>query len=274
MISLAAGVAAGATASLAGPAELPQTYAPVGAPVFEDRFQSLDAGPDDAGAKPLHRWRTIVKGGEDAGARSLNADTYFGDATTSIDPFSIGPRGLTVTATPESGLPFAKTWNSGFLSTKFSFSFFHGYAEASANLPTCEKGAWAAPLWLLPTKGQWPSHGEVDAPETIGKVDATTHLGSNHWGVLSGVGGQKTWRGQETPMTCARGWHTYGLLWRADWIGFYLDRRLVAWAKTPDDFTEPMYLVMDLMVGGAWPGPPDPQNRHFEMSVNRVSVWR
>jgi hypothetical protein len=35
-----------------------------------------------------------------------------------------------------------------------------------------------------------------------------------------------------------------------------------------------MYLLMDLIVGGAWPGPPDPALQSVEMSVNRVSVWR
>jgi len=255
--------------------DLPQTYVPAGAPIFEERFRTLDAGPDQAArGAPSHRWRTIVKGGADAGARSLSGGTFFGDTTTGENPFRIGSGGLTITAKRVAGLPFGKTWNSGFLSTKFSFSFLHGYAETDADLPTCVKGAWPAPLWLLPVSGDWPLHGEVDAPETIGKVDPRTGMGANHWGVISkGAAGVTRW-GAETPMPCARGRHTYGILWRPDQIGFYLDRRLVAQTATPSDFTQPMYLLMDLIVGGAWPGPPDPALQSVEMSVNRVSVWR
>ncbi len=254
---------------------LPLIYAPSGAPVFEERFRTLDAGPDQAkpGARS-HRWRTIVKGGADAATRSLSASTYFGDATTAVNPFTIGPGGLTVTATRQAGLPFGKTWNSGLLSTKFSFSFLHGYAETRADLPTCVKGAWPAPLWLLPVSGEWPLHGEVDAPEQIGKVDPRTGLGANHWGVISKSAGNPSHWEQQTPMPCARGWHTYGVLWRSDLIGFYLDRRLVAQTATPSDFTEPMYLLMDLNVGGAWPGAPDSSLNSVQMSVERVSVWR
>lgn len=252
---------------------LPEVYVPRGQPVFEDLFRTLDAGPDrGGGTKQPHRWRTIVKGGDDAAARSLSADTYFGDATTGVDPFATGAEGLTVTATRRPGLPFAKSWNSGFLSTKLTFSFFHGYAEVSADLPTCVKGAWPAPLWLLPVSGPWPAHGEIDAPETTGKVDPTTGMGANHWAVLSSATGKTGW-GESTPMTCLRGWHTYGVLWRADQIGFYLDRKLVASTATPADYTEPTYLVMDLIVGGAWPGPPDPSLQKVQMRVRRVSVW-
>ena len=70
-----------------------------------------------------------------------------------------------------------------------------------------------------------------------------------------------------------RGWHRYGILWRRDSIGVYYDRHLVGQMATPSSFNEPMFMILDLGVGGSWPGPPDPADTQVTMRVKHVAAW-
>ena len=274
-------------ASLAGqaraePAPLPATIAPEawGKPSFEDAFQTLDAGADQTRPARPHRWRTVMGYGGAAsvdnrkiGGSSLGVDRAFrgadNGALVGIDPFATGPQGLTITARrvdpAMQAWLFGRAWASGQLTTRFTFAQLYGYFEAEMDLPVCQKGAWPA-FWLLPAKGPWPRYGEIDGPETIGngKIYWTTHMQDK------GRNGQTE---IVTPGDCTRGWHRYGTLWRPDSIGFYYDRRLIGHMPTPAGLTEPMYMILDLAVGGSWPGEPDPAATQITMRVRQVAAW-
>jgi beta-glucanase (GH16 family) len=58
-----------------------------------------------------------------------------------------------------------------------------------------------------------------------------------------------------------RAFHSYGVLWRADMLVFYVDRRPVGWMRSPAGLDRPMYLIANLAVGGRFPGPPDATTR-------------
>jgi hypothetical protein len=255
----------------------------LGEPSFDERFSSLDWGVDQTRPARPHKWRTVFGYGGPAspGNRQLSAlalavDRDFrgqdGGAPLGIDPFSIGPDGLTITATKvgadKAARMWGKTWASGVLTTKFSFSQLHGYFEADMDLPTCVKGAWPA-FWLLPVNGTWPEHGEIDVPETIGN-------GKIYWSVKTRPSAPGKDGGSQftSPGNCTRGWHRYGVLWRSDAIGFYYDRKLVAQTPTPPDYSVPMFMLLNLAVGGSWPGNPDPSLRQVSMQVRRVTAWK
>src|SRR5262249_12751137 len=62
------------------------------------------------------------------------------------------------------------------------------------------------------------------------------------------------------------GFHTYGAIWSPSMIQFYVDDPgNVFWVRSAADvpaggewvFNHPFFLVMNLAVGGMWPGPPD-----------------
>ncbi|MDE1917063.1 MAG: glycoside hydrolase family 16 protein [Sphingomonadales bacterium] len=192
------------------------------------------------------------------------------DAPLGINPFATGPEGLTITARRVSpslqARLFGRSWATGQLTTKFSFAQKQGYFEAEMNLPTCEKGAWPA-LWLLPAKGPWPLHGEIDFPETVGD-------GKVYWTVHTGQGGAHGHSQVVTKGDCAHGWHQYGVMWLPDRIGFYYDGDLVGQSATPSDFTEAMFLIVNLTIGGSWPGAPDPAATQIAMRVKYVKAWR
>ena len=73
----------------------------------------------------------------------------------------------------------------------------------------------------------------------------------------------------------AEDWHTVGLIWTPGQARLPLDGEPV-WTVTGDQVPdEPMYLVMNLAVGGAYPGPPDSSTSFpatFEIDYVRMST--
>ncbi|WP_158916071.1 family 16 glycosylhydrolase [Caulobacter sp. S45] len=266
---LVAGLCLVASSATAAP---PATMDPstLGKETFKETFAKLDAGPDaTAASRPLHRWRTILKGEQTPPSpysRTMTSTTWLGDTTdgNGPTPFTIDAKGLTINATKQ-GQPFGRSWRSGILNTKFTFSQLYGYFEVNADIPTCEKGTWPG-IWLMPTSGAWPLHGEIDWPEAVGN-------GHYYWTAHSAASGKGTQVQVVTPADCTRGFHRYGVLWGPETIAYYLDRKLVGQAPTPADYTLPMYLLIDLNVGGSWPGWPDHSLTSEKMVVRGVDVW-
>lgn len=271
-------VAFTALASSAQAYTAPATIDPtLWSPTFQENFATLSEGPDQAATtKPLHTWRTILKGwtggsstpptlAEDA-CCTMTATTWLGydgdgQGSTAI---TVGANGLAITATKRTQ-PFGHTWRSAIINTKFSFSQLYGYFEVNANLPTCVAGTWPG-IWLMPESGTWPAHGEIDWPEVVG-------TGHYYWTIHDpAIAGQQTQ--VSSPANCTRGYHKYGVLWEPDTITYYVDRQIVGQVPTPIDFTIPMYLLIDLNVGGSWTGNPAASLTYEQMLVSNVSVWQ
>jgi serralysin len=258
----------------------------LGRPSFEEDFSTFDAGPDQGGAGRPHRWRTVLgAGGPQAFAnRSFGGDVVFvdpafpgiddagrfGAAPLRLQPFSLSPGGgLSIIARRADqnvrNLLWHKSWYSGVISTKFSYSSPSGYWEVTADLPLCTHGAWAG-IWLMSLTGVWPNGGEIDAPETIGD-------GRLHYALHSGVESRaaKAW---SPPTGCQRGMHRYGILTSKSYVAFYYDGALLSAEPPPADYGKPMYLLIDLAMGGSWAGPPNAALQSEHLTVKSVSVWR
>ena len=214
-------------------------------PTFRSHFGHLGASPTSD-----RDWMTTGA----TGLRTLKDNKeaeYYSDASVGINPFSVRDGVLTITATrgrnPE-GLPF----NSGMLTTFRSFQQLYGYFEMRAQLPK-GAGLWPA-FWLLPADGGWPP--EIDVMEQLGSDPQTIFVGTH-----SAVGGPNvaTTTAVRVPDTSSA-FHTYGVDWQAGEITWYFDRTPVFKEPTPADMHTPMYLIINLAVGGpgSWPGPPGP----------------
>ena len=204
---------------------------------FDDEFNVLNAGPSG------QTWQTTISNG-----RTLPANheaEYYSDSTVGVNPFSIKNGILDITATPGKNLPNGLTYTSGLLSTQKSFSQLYGYFEMRAELPA-GAGMWPA-FWLLPANGAWPP--ELDVMEMLGndpsKIYTTTHSTTEPMNSIASY----------VPNTSA-GFHTYGALWSAFTVNWYMDGNLIASTPTPADMHTAMYMVVNLAVGGAgsWPG--------------------
>ena len=119
-----------------------------------------------------------------------------------------------------------------------------------AKLPA-GRGLWPA-FWLLPAKGGWPP--ELDVLEMLGQ-SPTTIYASAHWQ----EGRHRSVTHKIAVPDTSAGFHRYGLSWHADVLRWYFDGREVAQMPTPPGLDQPMYLLVNLAVGGpgSWPGPAD-----------------
>lgn len=140
-------------------------------------------------------------------------------------------------------------YTSGFINSYNSFSQQYGYFEIKAKLPA-GKGLWPA-FWLLPKDGSWPP--EIDVLEVLGH-DTTTLYSTVHTKATGKH--EKDGVTVKTPDLSA-GFHRYGVDWQKDRISFYFDGRKTGEVATPPDLHKPMYMIVNLTVGGGWSGPPN-----------------
>lgn len=231
------------------------------APTFSDDFDSLSLDLEDGASKGVWRTnfgyggvhsRTLTNNGE----LQVYSDRLFaGTGTTSlkIDPFRIADGKLEIVAEPLKEdlrqFTWGRSYTSGLLTTKASFSQMYGLFEIRAKLPK-GKGLWPA-FWLLPENRAWPP--EIDVLEVLGDNTRKLYV-SWH----SKVGGKHTSEAKaiEVP-DMSEDFHTYSVVWEKDTLMWFFDDVQVASRPTPEDFHLPMYMLINLAVGGGWPGSPD-----------------
>ena len=137
------------------------------------------------------------------------------------------------------------SYTSGAITTFAKFYQTYGYFKMRAKLPAGQ-GLWPA-FWLLPSNGKWPP--ELDVMENLGSDPRTIYM-SNIW-----PGGQS--QTKFTGPDFSNGYHTFALEWHPDVLIWYVDnieRRRYTGEGIPQS---PMYMLIDLAVGGNWPGAPD-----------------
>jgi len=155
-------------------------------------------------------------------------------------------------------------YTSARLKTQGLFSVTYGKIEARMQIPYGQ-GIWPA-FWMMGAdfgdKG-WPACGEIDIMENIGKEPFSIH-GTVHGPGYSGSGGI----GGTTTLTNGRrvsdDFHVFAVIWGEDSIQFLLDGEPY-FRVTPSSlpagarwvYNHPFFLLLNLAVGGDWPGTPD-----------------
>lgn len=150
-------------------------------------------------------------------------------------------------------------YSSARLHTAGKFETLYGRVEARMKLPEGQ-GLWPA-LWLLGndyrTAG-WPASGEIDVMEFIGR-EPTRVYGHLHSPGYSGGAGPG---GAYVEPDGFSDFHIYGLEWEPNEIRWYVDGALYLTVGAEDVngawvFDHPFFLILNLAVGGRWPGYPD-----------------
>jgi VCBS repeat-containing protein len=194
---------------------------------------------------------------------------YAGTASAplGLNPFSIVNGVLTITAsrTPTADLPYLDNlpFTSGLLTTQTSFAQTYGYFEIKAQLPAGQ-GVWPA-FWLLPTNGTWPP--EVDVFEQLGGADIYQ---TSHYTDSTGAPAQTGFTTYQPGNTT--GFHTYGLLWTKTSLTWYVDGVETATTATPADMNSPMYMLVNLGIGG-WSGDAPSSLTSAQMEVDYVKAY-
>jgi len=172
---------------------------------------------------------------------------------------------MTITAKREN--VESSQFTSGRIRTIYMGDWTYGRFEFRAKMPV-GKGLWAA-IWMLPTDedyGGWASSGEIDIMEYLGD-DTTRVHGTIHYG---GQWPNNQYRGTDyvTDDTAFhRDFHTFALEWEEGKLRWFVDGELFQslgagmWyssvAAFPAPFNKRFHLLINLAVGGNWPGSPD-----------------
>ena len=159
----------------------------------------------------------------------------------------------------------------------------YGRFEIRARLPVGQ-GLWPA-IWMLPTDwvyGGWAASGEIDVMEYLGhdpaRIYGTLHYGGGWPNNVSSGGSYAA-----ASYDFSTGFHTFTMEWEEDEFRWYVDgthyHTETAWyssaAAYPAPFNQQFHLLLNVAVGGNWPGDPDgttvfPQR----MEVDYVRVYQ
>jgi beta-glucanase (GH16 family) len=155
-----------------------------------------------------------------------------------------------------------KNYTSARIKTQGKKTFKYGRIDVRAILPK-GNGIWPA-FWLLPQDnvyGGWPKSGEIDMMELKGGEPAKV-LGTLHYG--PGPGSTYISRNYSlSGSTFNDQFHVFSLEWKQDQIKWYIDDILFSTINKADlgsnnyPFNEFFYFIINLAVGGNFPGAPD-----------------
>jgi beta-glucanase (GH16 family) len=214
--------------------------------------------------------RTLPSNGEE----QIYVDQAFRGTSTAplgLNPFHIVDGVLEIVADRASDRIRPLIWNyaftSGLITTRGTFSQRYGVFEVRARVPK-GRGLWSC-VWMLPAAGGWPP--ELDILEILGN-QPTTLVTTWH----SNSTGKHTMGPTATSIPDASAdFHVYALDWNENQIRWYFDGTEVARAPTPADMHDPMYLLLNLGVGGYWPGSPDSSTQFpAVLAVDWVHVYK
>ena len=183
--------------------------------------------------------------------------------------------------------PSAGVYTSARLKTEGLFSFQYGRFEIRAQVPEAQ-GFWPA-AWLMGNNintVNWPACGEQDVLERInaagtpdwnqGSIHGTGFTGGNLGTTYDFPSGQT-----------AAGWHTYGMIWSPGSVAYYVDNPAhpyvtytpasltgLGGAVWPFDAGQSNFIILNLAVGGDWPGSPNATTPFpSQMLVDYVRVY-
>lgn len=240
--------------------------------VWSDEFNGAAGSAVDQS-----KWRFDI-GGSGWGNNELQ---YYTNSTRNAAMDGAG--NLTITARRENPSNYqchygTCQYTSARLLTAATFTRAYGRFEARMKIPRGQ-GLWPA-FWMLGNdigSVGWPASGEIDIMENIGREPSTVH-GTIHGPGYSGAGGIGA--GYSISGAFADAFHTFSVDWSPNLIIWYVDG-VEYQRRTPASlggnrwvFDHPFFMIMNVAVGGSWPGNPDgstvfPQT----MTVDYVRVY-
>jgi beta-glucanase (GH16 family) len=223
-----------ATAMPRGPApgQIAPAIAAVRHLVFDDEFMGTTLDRT--------KWSTTYPWGARTNYGNQELEYYTDDA------FQVRGGMLSIRAQRRTVHGFSFT--SGIVTSYDSFAVKYGYFEIRAKVPKGQ-GLWPT-FWLAPKDMSWPP--EVDIFELRGQ-EPTVDTMSDHFSTARGPRQlHYAWTGPDF----SQDFHTFALRWTPTELVWYVDglERLRTTSNIPN---KPMYLIVNLAVGGNWPGAPD-----------------
>ncbi len=176
-----------------------------------------------------------------------------------------------------------RPYSSARLNSRNRGDFRYGRIEARLTLPHGQ-GLWPA-FWMLPTDsvyGGWAASGEIDIMEAVNLGDGENRVyGTLHYGgqwpnnVHTGddfTANDNVWQNA----------HLYAVEWQEGEVRWFVDdvhyQTQTEWhtnaAAFPAPFNQAFHILLNVAVGGQWPGPPNSETTFpQEMIVDYVRVY-
>ncbi len=177
------------------------------------------------------------------------------------------------------------SYASGRVNTQNKHDIKYGYIEAKIKFPQ-GKGFLPA-FWMMPQDedyyGQWPKCGEIDIAEVLG--DSTnTNYGTLHYGEPHN---QNQGSYTLSDGDFANEYHTFAVEWEPGLIKWYVDGEqyfetndwFSKWQggsekAYPAPFDQPFHVILNVAVGGDWPGDPDDSTVFDDRAAMKVDYVR
>lgn len=247
-------------------------------PTWSDEFNDTDGTlPSDAGRSMV--WAYDLGGG---GWGNGELETYTNRATNAV----IQGGNLVITAKKETFTGsdgISRDYTSARLLSHGVYAPQYGHIEARIKIPKGQ-GIWPA-FWMLGDNintVSWPTCGECDIMENIGSEPATNHgsLHGNGFSWSSANGSLTSTWSLAGGAALGDDFHTYAIDWVPDLIQFSVDGHVYMIRSkydVPAGYTWPfnakMFFILNVAVGGGWPGNPDPSIFPQQMLVDYVRVY-
>ena len=249
-----------ALATMARAAECPSI-------VWQDEF--------DGSSLDTSKWQPMVGDGCDHGICGRGNDELQHYRTANA---TVSNGVLRIEAREENAA--GRVHTSARLRTKGLGDFQFGRMEARIKL-TQGQGIWPA-FWMLPTDevhGGWPRSGEIDIMENVGHEPATVH-GTLHFGPAFPDNQHLGASYELQDGAFADDFHIFAVEREPGEIRWYVDDILYS-TKTRADtaphawpFDERFHFLLNVAVGGTWPGDPDETTVFPQvMEVDYVRVY-
>ena len=171
-------------------------------------------------------------------------------------------------------------YTSARLRTKEKGDWLYGRIDVKAKI-ALGQGIWPA-IWMLPTDwryGGWPASGEIDIMEHVGYDPGGIHLSVHTEAYNHMLNNQRT--AYKSLDGISDNYHLYSIEWYADRIDFFIDD--VKYFTFTNDgagnfrtwpFDQRFHLLINIAVGGQWPGSPDNSTKFpSEMLIDFVRVY-
>ena len=176
-------------------------------------------------------------------------------------------------------------YRSGRVNTQDKHDIKYGRIEARLKVP--EGKGFLPAFWMMPQVqehyGMWPRCGEIDIMEVLGDQTninyGTLHFGAPHKQTQGTI--------QAPEGDFAHDYHTFAIEWEPGHISWFMDDQ--KYFETDDWFTanegedpkpypapfdQPFHVILNVAVGGDWPGDPDDSTPFDERAAMKVDYVR
>ncbi len=182
------------------------------------------------------------------------------------------------------------SYRSGRINTCRHHDFTYGRMEARIRVP--EGQGFLPAFWMMPTRdsvyGSWPRCGEIDIMEVVTQ-DPTHTYGTIHFGNPHEER-QSVYELPEGVPSFSDDYHVFAVEWEPGLIRWFVDDVEIGsqndWftgtesgsrRPYPAPFNQDFYLILNVAIGGNWPGDPDettPFDERAQMRVDYVRVYQ